>query len=88
MEGGPLLRRLRRQKGLSQAQLAHRVGVRQALISELETGQPPRARRQVEPLRKLAGFFGITLDELLKGELQQDQQRFPHARRLWKTVHA
>lgn len=37
---GSLLRRTRKQFGLSQAQLGERAGLRQATISQVETGNP------------------------------------------------
>lgn len=37
---GALLRRERKARGLSQAALAERIGLRQATISKLESGEP------------------------------------------------
>ncbi|MGH2602151.1 MAG: helix-turn-helix domain-containing protein [Geminicoccaceae bacterium] len=37
---GAIVRRRRRQHGLTQAQLGARIGLRQATVSKLEAGQP------------------------------------------------
>jgi HTH-type transcriptional regulator/antitoxin HipB len=37
---GNLIRRARKQRGLSQAQLGEKAGLRQATISQIETGNP------------------------------------------------
>lgn len=59
---GERLRRLRTQRRWSQRELAERAGVRQALISQLESG------KQVDTtgrnLRKLAFALGCTVDYL------------------------
>lgn len=53
---GAELRRLRRQAGLSQAELAARAGVRRATISELETGE---RLPMVETLERIAAVLGV-----------------------------
>jgi TetR/AcrR family transcriptional regulator, cholesterol catabolism regulator len=55
------LRRLRLARGLSQADLARRVGMRPATISAIETGKTcPRPRT----LRRLANGLGVGPDVL------------------------
>jgi transcriptional regulator with XRE-family HTH domain len=51
------LKELRERKGLSQAQLAKTVGVRQATISDLETGKSRRI--ELDLLEKLAKALGV-----------------------------
>lgn len=64
------IRELREAAGLSQAQLAERAGVRQATVSELETG---KSRRLLDVIDKLARALRVEPGELL--------QRAPKARR-------
>jgi transcriptional regulator with XRE-family HTH domain len=56
------IRELRVERGLTQAQLARRAGVREATISELETG---KSRRLLEVLAKIARALGVAPGDLL-----------------------
>jgi transcriptional regulator with XRE-family HTH domain len=53
---------LRKEKGLSQVELAEKLGTTQKVVSDYERGRtsPPKER-----LPLIAKFFGITIDELL-----------------------
>lgn len=53
---------LRREKGLSQLELAERLGVTRQAVSRWETGT---AAPTVENLRILSALYGISLDDLL-----------------------
>jgi transcriptional regulator with XRE-family HTH domain len=57
------LKEYRERKGLSQAQLAKAVGVRQATISDLETGKSRRI--ELDVLDKLARVLGVKPAALL-----------------------
>jgi transcriptional regulator with XRE-family HTH domain len=57
------LKEYRERKGLSQAQLAEAVGVRQATISGLETGKSRRI--ELDLLEKLARVLGVKPATLL-----------------------
>ena len=57
------IRTLRERAGLTQAQLADRAGVRQATISELESGKD---RRLLEVIDKLARALKVEPGELLE----------------------
>ena len=61
---GGFLRDLRKQKGLSQEQLATAVGVTQGAVSQWEKG---RSKPSVAVLMKLADALGVTIDSILKG---------------------
>ena len=61
---GRVLKRLREQRGLSQAALAKRSGVAQGYISEVEAGQ--KKNPGVETLRKIAKALGVPVTELLE----------------------
>lgn len=63
---GKLIAKLRKQRGLTQQQLADKLNLSNKTISKWEsgTGSP-----DISNLPILAETFGITVDELLKGEL-------------------
>lgn len=56
---------LRRARGLSQEQLAERVGVSRQTVSKWETGL---STPELEKLRALCDCFGVTLDALVAEE--------------------
>jgi Predicted transcriptional regulators len=64
---GLRIKQLRERKGITQEQLGEAVGVLQSNISMIECG---RSRPSWAVAEKLAKFFGITLAELLAGELE------------------
>jgi transcriptional regulator with XRE-family HTH domain len=68
---GPLLKRLRQDLGLTQRQLGQLAGVRQALISELESGKKLDTQGYI--LQRLARVLGVTVDELLATEDPQEE---------------
>jgi transcriptional regulator with XRE-family HTH domain len=58
------IRPLRLARGFTQAELAERAGVREATISELETG---KSRRLLEVLDRIAQALGVEPGELMMG---------------------
>lgn len=62
---GEFLYRLRREKGLTQQELADMVGITNKAVSKWETGE---SYPETALLIPLAEIFGITVDELLRGE--------------------
>ena len=65
MEFNEKLQYLRKQKGLTQEQLAESLYVSRTAISKWESG---RGYPSIDSLKTIAGFFAITVDELLSGE--------------------
>lgn len=65
MELNEKLQRLRKQKGLTQEELAERLYVSRTAVSKWESG---RGYPNIESLKTIAKVFGISLDELLSGE--------------------
>lgn len=66
---------LRTQQGLSQLELAERLGVSRQSVSKWETGQ---SVPDLDKLIKLADLFGISVDELVReGERPQPPQPEP-----------
>ena len=61
MELGNTLSRLRRAQGLSQEQVAERIGVSRQAVSKWEAD---RSRPELDKLAALASLYGVTLDEL------------------------
>ena len=65
MELNEKIQELRRRKGLTQEELAEALFVSRAAISKWESG---RGYPNIDSLKALAKFFGVTIDELLSGE--------------------
>ena len=59
---GQRIRRLRRERGLNQRQLAEQIGVATCLISNYELGD---IKPSLTTLEWLCQFFGVTASELL-----------------------
>ena len=62
---GNLIALCRKEKGLTQAALAERLGVSDRAVSKWETG---RSLPDADNMLELSRILGITVDELLKGE--------------------
>ncbi|MCV3767246.1 helix-turn-helix domain-containing protein [Rhizobium sp. TRM95796] len=58
---GEAVRRLRRERGVSQKQMAAALGVTPAYLSALENGH--RGRPSFDFLQRVAGYFNIIWDE-------------------------
>ena len=65
MEFHEKLQRLRKQKDLTQEELARELFVSRAAVSKWESG---RGYPSIDSLRAIGAFFGISVDELLSGE--------------------
>ncbi len=64
MEFNEKLQKLRKQKGLTQEELAQALFVSRTAVSKWESG---RGIPNIESLKAIANFFGVTIDELLSG---------------------
>ncbi len=62
MEFNEKLQQLRKQKGLTQEELAEALFVSRTAISKWESG---RGYPNIDSLKAIAAFFGVTIDELL-----------------------
>jgi transcriptional regulator with XRE-family HTH domain len=73
---GDKLRQLRMQQGLTQRALAHALGYTNAhaYISDFETG---KRRPTAEFVLKVARYFNVSADLLLKDELDLDDAGMP-----------
>ena len=65
MEFNEKLQELRKQKNLTQEELAESLYVSRTAISKWESG---RGYPNIDSLKAIAKFFGITIDELLSGD--------------------
>ena len=65
MELSEKLQELRKQKGLTQEELAERLYVSRTAVSKWESG---RGYPNIESLKAIAVFFSITVDELLSSD--------------------
>ena len=65
MEFNEKLQELRKQKGLTQEELAELLYVSRAAISKWESG---RGFPNIESLKAISKYFSISLDDLLSGE--------------------
>lgn len=65
MEFHEKIQELRKQKGLTQEQLAEKLYVSRTAVSKWESG---RGYPNIDTLKQIARFFDITVDQLLSGE--------------------
>ena len=64
MEFHEKLQHLRKQKAMTQEELAQRLYVSRTAVSKWESG---RGYPSIDSLKELAKFYGVTIDELLSG---------------------
>ena len=77
MEFHEKLQELRKQKGLTQEELSEILFVSRTAVSKWESG---RGMPNIESLKAISKFFGVTLDDLLSGEellviVEDDQKK-------------
>ena len=65
MEFHEKLQALRKQRGLTQEELAERLFVSRTAVSKWESG---RGYPSIDSLKAISGFFGVSIDALLSGE--------------------
>ena len=65
MEFNEKLQELRKQKGLTQEELAQALWVSRTAVSKWESG---RGYPSIDSLKQIAKFFSMTIDELLSGD--------------------
>ena len=85
MEFNEKLQELRKQRGLTQEELAQSLYVSRTAISKWESG---RGYPNIDSLKAIAKFFGVTIDELLSGDElltlaeEDNKQKGQHLRNL------
>lgn len=68
---GDNLRNLRKNKGLTQTELAMQIGVKRAVIGAYEEG---RAEPKLQTLQTISRFFKASIDDLLNGPMHKQTQ--------------
>jgi transcriptional regulator with XRE-family HTH domain len=68
---GNFIMLLRKQNSLSQKELAEKVGVSRQTISNWELG---KVEPDTDSLKKLSKIFGVSLEEILNGEIKIDKK--------------
>ena len=71
MEFHNKLYELRKQKGFSQEELAHRLNVSRQTVSKWEVGE---STPDMEKLVAISDLFEVSLDELIKGEKAEPKE--------------
>ena len=89
MEFHEKLQALRKQKGLTQEELAAKLFVSRTAVSKWESG---RGYPNIDSLKALAKFFSVTVDELLSGEdllslAREEQQEKENQCRGYPVIH-
>lgn len=74
---GKFIAQLRKQQGLTQAQLAEQLGCTDKSVSRWENGRTMPDMSLFEPL---CNILGITMDELLQGQTETEQSSTPPKR--------
>lgn len=67
---GALIRRLRREQGLTQRGLAEQLGLSDKAVSKWERGL---GCPEVSFLPRLSGIFGVDLERMLRGDLTPNE---------------
>ena len=70
---GGRVRRFRRERGLTQRQLAEAARVPQPLISQIESGKRPGAQIHLAVASRLAFSLHVSLDTLTGGPLEMEE---------------
>ena len=56
------LKKLRKDKGITQQELANKLGIKRSLIGSYEEG---RAEPKLETMQNLALFYGLSIDDII-----------------------
>jgi transcriptional regulator with XRE-family HTH domain len=82
---GSRLRRLRKERGLTQAELARQIGIQQSDLSRMEKGE---YRVSLDNLFKILGVFDLDLADFFSdGESIAAQRHQPLSRQDMKILH-
>ena len=77
------IKALRKERGLTQVQLAQELGVDQATVSKWEIG---RAYPEAKYALKLSEYFGVTVDYILNNESDERTQKIDFTQGLNKVI--
>ncbi|QEZ68022.1 XRE family transcriptional regulator [Paraclostridium bifermentans] len=68
MNIGANIKKFRKEKGLTQKELAEKIGVSGAYIQQIENN---KKNPSIKTLNKISSALGVTIQELIAGEKQQ-----------------
>lgn len=71
MDFSEKLKQIRNNEGISQEQLAERIGVSRQAVTKWETG---KGLPDIENMTILAEIFKVTLDELISGTVPKNEK--------------
>jgi transcriptional regulator with XRE-family HTH domain len=84
---GSRIRAARLKYGMSQAELARRIGISPNSLNEIEHGRSEPLAMRVEAIARVLQVSTDVLHGLKKAEDEdQDHRRVPHTRALWKSI--
>ncbi|MBQ5436860.1 MAG: helix-turn-helix transcriptional regulator, partial [Firmicutes bacterium] len=72
IKAGAFLKDLRKEKGITQEQLAEELGVSDRTISRWETGNN---MPDISLLVEIADFFDVSIPEIIKGERKSEEMK-------------
>jgi transcriptional regulator with XRE-family HTH domain len=78
---GKSIRALRKSKGLTQVELAQKLGCSQALVVQYEKGE---SQPSAEKLPALAATLNVTIDQLYGSKQSHEEDSMPKDPKLWK----
>jgi transcriptional regulator with XRE-family HTH domain len=81
---GGRLRELRKERGLTQAELARQIGIQQSDLSRMEKGE---YRVSLDNLFKILGVFDLDLADFFGDEPAKVAERQPLSRQDMKVLH-
>jgi len=81
---GERLARLRKERGYTQAELAEKIGIIQALVSDYELD---KLRMHAEMVIRFAKALGVSTDELLVGTKATERNGLPKNRRVLRRIN-
>lgn len=71
MDIGKNIKRIRKEKGMTQRELAEKLGITQSLISAYETGNPPQ---RITTLNKIADVLQVHVRELTTVPIKKEEE--------------
>lgn len=69
---GDNIRRLRKEKGMTQTEFAERIGAKRAVVGAYEEG---RAEPRLQTLQAISAFFGVSIDAMLGQDVNAENTR-------------
>ena len=81
---GARLRRLRKERHLTQTELARQIGIQQSDLSRMEQGE---YRVSLDNLFKILAVFDLDINEFFEAKAAEPEERRPLSREDMQTLH-